>query len=259
LKNRELTEEEYWDHCWEKVKLPVEVKKDKGKSLTKEMMKIFDQYLPQKKELSILEIGGAPGQWLIYFKKYFHYEIHAIDYSKIGCEKMQENFDMLNIEATIHRCNLFSDDISKLPQFDIVYSNGFIEHFTDLNLLFKQHLSLLKDGGILMLGVPNFLGITQYVLRKTAPKTLSQHNLKAMDLKTWEQFEEQYALNPIFKGYIGGFNLEHCRRCENRTLIKRLVRLFFKLLTRLTERLGFLRRFNSKHWSPYLIGIYTKG
>jgi SAM-dependent methyltransferase len=223
-----------------------------------ELIKIFDTYLPQQTGLTALEIGGAPGQFLAYFTKQFGYLPHAIDYSTIGCEKMREAFGVVNLDVTIYHRDIFSD-LSDLPRFDIVFSMGFIEHFSDLDSIVGKHLELLKKQGILLLGVPNYRGISQVVLKRLAPQKLSMHNLETMDIKRWGSFEKKHGLETIFKAYIGGFNPGMYRRCENRTLKNQLIRFFFKSVRVLiTDRLSFLRRFNSIYWSAYLLGIYRK-
>jgi 2-polyprenyl-3-methyl-5-hydroxy-6-metoxy-1,4-benzoquinol methylase len=40
-----------------------------------------------------------------------------------------------------------------------VISFGFIEHFDNPENVIQKHLDLLKPGGILIVGVPNFTGI----------------------------------------------------------------------------------------------------
>jgi SAM-dependent methyltransferase len=256
---QELTTKEYWDARWEKVKLPVAVNKSDTRFVTRELIRLFDHHLPHREGLSILEIGGAPGKWLAYFKKYFHYDIHALDYSEAGCQKIKENFDLLHLNVSIYRKNILTDDLSDVPRCDIVCSFGFIEHFSDLNLIIEKHLDLLKQDGILVLGVPNFLGITERVLQRTAPRMLTTHNLQAMDIKTWKRFEDKYQLKSLFKGYIGGFDLHNCRRCELRTPLNRLIRIFFKTLIRVTRKIPPLRKCNTRYWSPYVLLVYKKG
>ena len=254
--NSHLTEKDYWEDRWERIRLPAEVGWDTANPLAKEILRVFDTYLPHQPRLTILEIGGAPGGFLAYFVKQFGYLAHAIDYSDIGCKKMRENFDIMNLNVTIYNRDIFSD-LSDLPLFDIVFSAGFIEHFSDLDLVVGRHVALLKKGGTLVLGVPNFRGITHVVLKRLAPQLLSRHNLEAMNIKAWKSFEQKYRLKTIFKAYIGGFEPRNFRRCENRTIKNQLIRLFFKPIRFLiTDRFRFLRSFNSIHWSAYLLGIY---
>lgn len=254
-----LSEKEYWENHWEKVRLPVEITRETSNLLTGEIIRIFDAFLPRREGLSIMEIGGAPGQFLAFFAKTFRYSIHALDYSGTGCRKAEENFEKLNLAATIYNRDILRDDLSDLPRFDIVYSFGFIEHFPDLDTVVAKHLDLLKDEGILMLGVPNYSGVSRLVLKRLAPNMLSMHNLDAMDVRKWGTFERKYNLKPLYRGYIGGFEPRYYRRCEKRTPGNLAIRLFFKLVRiSCTDRLRFLRRFNSPSWSAYLLGIYRK-
>jgi 2-polyprenyl-3-methyl-5-hydroxy-6-metoxy-1,4-benzoquinol methylase len=253
-----LTEKAYWENRWERIRAPKEIRRDTKHAVNKELIKIFDTYLPHQTGLTILEIGGAPGQYLAYFAREFSYLAFAIDYSTIGCEKMREAFEIANLDVTIYNRDIFSD-LSDLPRFDIMFSMGFIEHFIDLDSIVGKHAELLKKHGILLLGVPNYRGISQIVLKRLAPQKLSMHNLETMDIQNWESFEKKHGLETIFKAYIGGFNPGMYRRCENRTLKNQLIRFFFKSVRVLiTDRLSFLRRFNSIYWSAYLLGIYRK-
>jgi 2-polyprenyl-3-methyl-5-hydroxy-6-metoxy-1,4-benzoquinol methylase len=253
-----LTEQAHWEKRWDRIKAPKEIRRDTKHQVNKELLKILDRYLPQTKELAVLEIGGAPGQFLVYFAKQFGYSPYAIDYSTIGCEKIRQAFEIANLDVTIYNRDIFKD-LSDLPRFDIVFSMGFIEHFSDLDSIVGKHVELLKKQGILLLGVPNYRGISRAVLKRLAPQNFSMHNLEAMDIKNWESFEKKQGLQTIFKSYIGGFNPGMYRRCENRTLINQLIRFFFKCVRVLiTDRLTFLRSFNSIYWSAYVLGIYRK-
>ena len=102
-------------------------------------MKTFDRFLPRSRNLTVLEIGGAPGRYLVYMSKNLNYKIHALDYSVIGCKKTLENFKLLGLEGNVYQKDLFLDDISSLPRFDIVYSLGFIEHFANLETVIEKH------------------------------------------------------------------------------------------------------------------------
>ncbi|MFO8084059.1 MAG: glycosyltransferase [Desulfobacterales bacterium] len=254
-----LTEKQHWENRWDRVKLPAIIEPDTPNMVAGEILKVFDQYLPVSKPdvaFNVLEIGGAPGPFLAHMTKYRGYRAFAIDYSDVGCKKMKENFDLLGLDVTLYHRDFF-DDLSDLPQFDLVFSMGFIEHFDDLNDVVGRHVKLVKKGGILVLGVPNFRGISQKVLSRLTPNLISMHNLEAMDIHRWDHFESIYGLEPMFKGYIGGFEPKNFRRCENKTLKNQAIRLFFKTARFLvTDPFPFLRRYNSVHWSAYLMGVY---
>jgi SAM-dependent methyltransferase len=252
--NEQLTEKQYWDKGWERTRLPTILEPTTNRQIEKEFIRIFEKFLP-KADLSAVEIGGAPGQFVAYLNKYHNYQASIIEYSTTGCEKTKENFDILGLNVNIYNRDFFSD-LSDIPRFDVVLSMGFIEHFQDLNDVLRRHIELLRKGGILILGVPNYAGIGKAVLKRTAPEMLARHNLQAMNLQNWRLLEDTYGLKAIFKGYIGGFAPRQLARCEHRTIINLSIRYFFKMLHRIVTVFPFLQKYNSPNWSAYLLGIY---
>lgn len=253
-----LIDIDYWNKYWSTIRLPLEYKKTKDNLYLNEILAIFDKYLPQKQGLSILEIGGAPGRYLAYMNRKYKYKPHCLDYSSIGCEKTKRNFKLLNIKGKVYHIDLFSKNL-KLPLFDVVYSLGFIEHFININSVIEMHLKLVKKDGLLLIGLPNFLGINHFFLKRLNPELLLKHNLSVMDINTWKTFEEKFNLKLIFKGYIGGFEPGVFNRKGENLSKNNIFTIISELLYKLFHsNLKMIRRINSKFISGYIIGIYQK-
>ncbi len=253
-----LLNRSYWDAYWNRIHLPQEIKNTEYELYLNEILNVFDKYLPQERGLSILEIGGAPGQYLAYMHREFGYDVFCLDYSDVGCRKTLKNFKILGIPIEVY-CNDLFDENLHLPQFDIVYSLGFIEHFTDLTPVIEAHLKFLKPGGILLIGAPNFQGIYKIFLRKLAPKLLSTHNLHAMNINNWTKFEDNLNMTKIFKGYVGGFEPRLILRSEKKELEDSVRFKIAKYLRdELSNKYAFLRRFNSRYHSGYVMGVFQK-
>jgi SAM-dependent methyltransferase len=258
---KELTERGFWDNYWEiRNSEAAEIKRSSEVSSVNAILDVFDKYLPVNGDFHVLEIGGAPGQYLIYMAKNFKYHLHSLDFSKIGNEQTLRNLTIADIKIDIYENDLFSENLMEdLPQFDIVYSLGFIEHFYDLNQVVKKHIDLLRPGGILLLGVPNLGGIYGFFLRRTAPRLLAIHNLEAMKTNNWNNFEKELNLTTLFKGYVGGFEPLAMKKLERKNLMARSMHFIAKRLGTISSfRLNIFRKFNSRYWSMYLIGIYKK-
>ena len=254
----QLTSSADWDEKWDRKPLPAAVDRATAGLYVQAILDVFDRYLPADPQRSILEIGGAPGQYLVYMARHFGYSIHCLDFSRVGCQKTEENWRLLGLPGQVYCRDLFAPDLD-LPQFDIVYSLGVIEHFAELSGVIERHLLLLKPGGILLLGVPNLGGAYQRFLRRVAPRLLSQHNLAAMDLASWEPFERQFSLLPLFKGYVGGFEPGILHHCETKTPLNLFLFWTAKgLKFVMHRRLRFLRRWNGKRISGYVMGVYQK-
>jgi 2-polyprenyl-3-methyl-5-hydroxy-6-metoxy-1,4-benzoquinol methylase len=254
VEENRLTEKQYWDERWDRIRLPEIVEPATKHPIARAIVGTLDAHLPKDK-LSVMEIGGAPGQFAAYLSRYHGYEASILEYSELGCRKTEENFDLLGLNVNVYLQDFFGD-LSALPRFDVVLSLGFIEHFDDIADVLQRHISLLRPGGLLVLGVPNLQGISRTVLARTAPEMLSRHNLAAMDLENWGVLEERYGMTALFKGYIGGFQPKNLKRCERRTPLNLCLRYTFKALQVLMAPFPFLSRYNSPAWSAYLIGIY---
>ncbi len=253
-----LTDKSYWDDYWQKYQLPLEIKKSEKNPYLNEILNTLDKYLPKIENLSVLEIGGSPGQYLVYLHRNFGYSIACMDYSPIGCQKTRENFTLLGIDGQVYEADLFKEK-SSIPQFDIVYSLGLIEHFKDFDQVIERHLEYVKPGGMLVLGAPNFLGINQFFLKRLAPKLLAKHNLKNMDLDNWIHLEIKFNLRKVFVGYVGGFHPSLFNRRESKTLVSSFLFTIAKLLVFIFKtHFRSLRQYNSKFFSGYLLGFYVK-
>lgn len=254
-----LTGATYWDRYWSGVTLPREYRHAPRAHYLNAILDVFDRWLPKDAGLSAAEIGGAPGQYLAYLHRRLGYRVTCVDYSEIGCAKTVENFGLLGIRGDVIRADVTAD-VADLPTFDIVYSLGLIEHFVDRRRIVENHARLVGPGGYLILGVPNLRGLTGWFMRVLAPNTYATHEIAAMDLDGWREFERALHLRVVWKDYLGGFEPSIFARREDtrpRTLVPYLVARALKLL--LSRRLGFLRRINGPRWSGYAMAVYRVG
>ena len=164
----ELTDAAYWDRYWDRVALPKEHRRTRRAYYLNAILDVFDRFMPRDASLTAAEVGGAPGQYLAYMHRSLGYRVTCIDYSAIGCQKTIENFHLLDIPGEVIHADLMAEG-TNLPTFDVVYSLGLIEHFVDRMPIVERHVRLVRPGGLLVLGVPNFRGLTGWFLRTLAP------------------------------------------------------------------------------------------
>ena len=177
---------------------------ENSKGLAYDIINTINTIVGSRKPISVLEVGGAPGGYLVHFARHYGAEIHSIDYSEVGCRATEENFRILGYPVTTHEIDIFAVG-TDFPRFDIVYSLGLIEHFTDTEQIVKAHRNLLKPNGLLILGVPHFVDVFWPLLHLLAPHVTEGHNRKALTLKHWVDFEQVLGLTTIHKSYLGGF------------------------------------------------------
>jgi SAM-dependent methyltransferase len=228
-------------------------------SSTAAILEVLDRFVGSPSRQSVLEIGGAPGGFLVHLWRRFGHEVTVLDNSPVGVELTRQNFELLNVPGTVLQRDLFSTD-PPTPQFDVVYSLGLIEHFADTRSVVGAHLAYVKPGGRLIIGCPNLLGVNGAVLRRLSPKMLEWHNSVAMDIRKWPRFEESLGLKVRLRTYIAGFQPGAFWRCEKRSVAHRAAaRGFSALGKRWNGPLARgITRVNSRHWSYYAIGVYDK-
>jgi len=222
---------------------------------------ICPRYLP-KAPAKILEVGCAPGRKLIKFAKTFGYEPYGIDFSEPGVEVTRNLFITNGYNPENVTCvDFLNEDFSEIHKglFDIVVSMGFIEHFTQPNILIKRHVHLLRDGGALLVSIPNLRGINfglTYLINREA---LKFHNLGIMDFEVFQSLFQHPELDTLFCGYYGTFYCGICIDSEKTNSC------FAKICLRLQQIADyFLIRFLLKARlenavvSPYLLYIGRK-
>ncbi len=88
--------------------------------------------------------------------------------------------------------------------FDVVYSGGLIEHFTDPRAAIAAHLRILRRGGHLVIGIPNYRGIYGRLIKRDV---LDKHNVGIMSLPAFRALFNTPELETLFCGYYGKLNL----------------------------------------------------
>lgn len=175
---------------------------------------ICDRYLSHNVKGKVLEVGCAPGGFLVSYNKRYGYNPWGFDYSPEGVTKTQKNFmdHGLNPDQ-VKVADFFSDEIINkyAQQFDLVTSHGFIEHFENVADVVQRHITLLKKGGLLLITIPNLRGFNYFRAQISSPEKLAMHNLSIMQKSAFTDIftKHESQLEPLFSGYIGTLTIRH--------------------------------------------------
>ncbi len=269
---KKLAEKEYWDSIYKKIN-----NKDNGRfSKFKEYIKnitrdysnfimwdvLISKYLPQKDGLKIIEIGCAPGKYLINFNKKFAYEPYGVEYSEKGVQITKENFIKaeLNPENIIHR-DFFDPSFESeyKEKFDIVFSRGFIEHYDDVKLVVDKHLKLIKRGGYVIISIPNLSGLNKLLAKFLNLASYNLHNTSIMDKNIFIKLFDDEKIDRLYFDYVGIFSFGLFNtNSKFKYYLYRLLLLIqrpFDLLLRILFGNNLLK---SRYSSPYLLFIGKK-
>lgn len=250
----ELTERRYWEEFWNNITVPVKVDLTFSNDLN--IAKVITTYLGKNKNRTALEVGCAPGKWLVFLAENFGYVVEGCEYLETASKKTIENLNACGVSNfKIHTGDFLEIDLGK--QYDVILSLGFIEHFDDVDSVCRKHASLLNSGGIIIFGIPKLTGLN-YFIAKQVDKTLTNkliphHNLSIMNLGYFNKLGKIINCQKIFVNTVGGFEpaLFDISKCPT---WQRYVFLMINLIF----NNKFLRKLNLSFYSGYIMGVYRK-
>lgn len=212
---------------------------------------------------NFIEIGCAPGNYLVKFKREFGVDAFGVDYEEEGCAKTIRNVARYGIpKENIILADFFDENFlsANREKFDVVFSAGFIEHFRQPENMVKKQASLLAKNGLLISIIPNARYLIELLSDK---KTISLHNQSIMNPQAFRKLFASDDLDVKYCGYFGGlFNFGIFG--QKKSLAKAVFRAMF-LIQRLTldnfEKIYFAatgRDLTSRYSSPSLLCIARK-
>ncbi len=238
--NEELTNQKYWSKYWKSK--PTIDSSIVGKDFL--FHDVLNKFVPKKEKMSFLEIGGYPGQWSIFFAKYWSANATLLDryidrevILSLAKANAVKNIDV--IEGDVF-------DLSIDRKFDVVMSVGFIEHFSDVASVVDKHIDYLEPDGTLILTVPNLLGLNGLLQKIVDRETYDTHFLETMYDQNLKQIVSSRNLDIKYINYHSKFGVWLEDINDKPRWVRRLV-----YLTNIIGKL--LVRFESRMFSPYLI------
>ena len=244
-----LTTKDYWEDYYKKSITQ--------NSQIKLIASVYDYYwelLIKNNEVNppetIIEIGGYPGRYLAYLADKYNLIPTSLDFNtdRIKIEESMEAFGIKEYEIIV--ADFFEHEPN--TKYDIVISNGFIEHFDNYHEVLNLHLKYLKKGGTLLVMIPNMTYYIKFYKLIVDKKNLSIHNLKCMNLKIFKEFAETNNLSILKNEYFGGFPFSvHQKNNLVQKLVFKIHRLLFKFFLN-----KFIMKRPTKYLSQTIISIY---
>ncbi len=272
---KKLADKEYWDSIYKKKVVQKSATNSKlfiFKNFLKKISRdytnsfIWEYLLPKfltiDNSKKIIEIGCAPGKYLIEFNKKFGYEPFGVEYSKEGVDIARSNFTEYGINpSNVIEVDFFDTQFHKenASQYDVVFSRGFIEHFDDPKKVVDMHLSLLKKGGLLVILIPNLNGINKFLAKFLNIDSYKLHNTSIMNAAGFSKLFDNSLVKTEYCGPVGFFSWglfntnSRPKYIFYRTML--LVQRFFDFLWR---SVFSYKHFYSWYSSPYLLYVGVK-
>lgn len=240
----QLTDKAFWEKYWL-------AKKDLFQPISRKYVfsDIFENIVLENKPKSAIEIGGFPGFHSVFLHKYFNISVTLLDI--VIVPTIIEKICRINELDPSKLVYIEADFFTYTPtqKFDLVFSNGFIEHFTDTEKVIQQHLEYLNTKGTLLITLPNFKGINGWFQKIFDKDNYNKHNIQCMDRAFLRSICEKLKLTNIEVYYYGYFSIwleEKARKKLLPRICRALIFYPFKILFRIL-------RWNTKYFAPYLV------
>lgn len=180
---------------------------------------ITEAIAPAKREgARLIEIGCGGSRWLPYFASEHGYKVAGLDYSDVGVEASREILMQSGVEGDIVKGDLFDPPAELLGAFDVVFTNGLVEHFADTAGVIRACAAFARPGGLLFTLVPNMTGPLGALQRRAdaavyavhtplGPEALARHHEEAGLNVRWSRFVlaanfAMIALGPLERGAL---------------------------------------------------------
>ncbi len=216
---------------------------------------ILSGLIASKNIKTAIELGGFPGYYAIYLKKYQELETTLFDYF-IHPELINELLAVNGLQSgdiAIIEADLFEYQTPKV--YDLVLSFGLIEHFVDTKAIIASHLQFLKPGGVLFITLPNFKSVNGWVQKNFDKENYHKHNISSMDLLLLKKCCTDLGLTEVETYYHGKFTVWLENKGHQNAFTKLIVKLIWlagKVITKVVP-------FESKALSPYIVVKAVKG
>lgn len=262
--SEKLSTQSYWDEVLKSAQLPrINTTKSYLYFVT---INYVDRVLKGAAFKTFFEVGCGSSGWLPYFARKYNYKVGGLDYSEIGCELAKKNLEILHIDYSEILCkDLFQPDPADGKKYDVVFSYGVIEHFSEPVKVAGIFNSFLNDNGVMITLVPNFKGLTARLTKYFIKEVYDIHNI--ISPEELASYHTKNGLTIIRNGYAGIFALQvmpwvksrHWLFKEGTTrrkLLLFLIRGADRVMGAIFKALPF--DMPSRIFSPYLICIAQK-
>jgi len=239
-----LTDRAFWVNYWESKK-GLAVQLPSNYLFHRQLAEIISKNSVK----NAIELGGFPGYYAVFLKKYFDLDVTLLDYfvhPPVVNELLEKN-GLTEKDIHIIETDLFNYQPEQT--YDLVLSCGLIEHFNDTADIIKRHIAFVKPGGTLFITLPNFKAVNGWFQKNFDKENYDKHNINSMDPALLKCICEEAGLKDVKSGYFGRFSIwleNEAEKSAGVRLFKKLVWLSGKIFTRIIP-------FESKSLSPYII------
>jgi len=198
-KGQEIMPASYWDGLYTR-----EARSEKGRfrrwrspGLAELVGHIED--LPTDRPVEFLEVGCAPGRFMIELANRYRWKVGGIELSASGLEILEANLATHGVRARVYAGDVFELEPTEL--YDVVGSFGLVEHFDDPIPCYRAMSRWIRPGGAMIVTVPNLLGLIGTAMKRRDREHYMSHQRYTPDDLAGHC--EAAGFRVVFRGLVG--------------------------------------------------------
>ena len=170
------------------------------------LMHVFEGHGRVAAGSRVLEIGCGRSPWLPLLARRTRATVFGIDIDPFAAELARANLEGAGASGEILCRDAFDGEQNRdlVGQFDLVYSMGVLEHFSDAAARVAALARYVKPGGRLLTTVPNMQGLNWWLQRVGGLDRLEMHVV--YDWAKLARAHEEAGLETVATGYVGFFD-----------------------------------------------------
>jgi 2-polyprenyl-3-methyl-5-hydroxy-6-metoxy-1,4-benzoquinol methylase len=256
---RSLVDQADWNGQYDHRQLPADVNLYQFTHDIAIWRKLLPRLLPETPGGKVIEIGSAPGKFVLRLAELTQANAYGVEYTQSGAALNRATFAHYgaNPEHVLH-ADFFSDAFltAHRNQYDCVLSMGFVEHYDDPRPVISRHVDLVRPGGHVVISIPNYAGFNGLFAAIFDPSIPETHNMTIMSKAAYAALFDDPRLKMQFVGHIGRFHFSFRNEAHGwRRALQMLIMNLQPAIAWLLKRLPWSWNLDGPLFSPYLIYV----
>jgi SAM-dependent methyltransferase len=175
---------DYWDQFWSDSRQPRRIQvegSDLRHTVDRAYYAAIQRYLYPVSNAQIIEIGCGNSSWLPFFSSHLGANVAGLDYSELACQRAKAFMNTSGVSGEIRHGDFRKPPDDWCNRFDMVFTNGLVEHFDDTPLALSQIARFAKPGGRLITFIPNMQGVNGWLQKHLGRNTFDTHRVLSVD------------------------------------------------------------------------------
>jgi len=170
---------DYWHASWSREALPPRIEPEAtnlSACVERDIVRAIDAAVSDvPRGARFLEVGSGHSAWLPLAARRWGLRVTGVDYAPLGVETSRAMLAREGVDGDVVLADMFQPPDELIGAFDVVFSNGVVEHFDDTAHAVSALRRFARPGGVVVTLIPNVTGAVGFATKVLARKVYDAH------------------------------------------------------------------------------------